>query len=90
MTDGPVEPPKQEEGEHDENATGILPKSLMAGKDFKPGDEIVLEVTRVGESDFEVRYAQEKGHEESAPHEEGAEESMAPEKGGNEMSSMMY
>lgn len=74
MTDGPLEtkPPPEDKGGDYEGATGILPKSLMAGKDFKVGEEIVLEITRIGENDFEVKYATDKGGDEG--HKEGYEE----------------
>ena len=65
MTDGPMEDHDESTPHKDEDiyegATGILPKSLMAGKDFKVGEEIVLQITRIGENDFEVKYASEKG-----------------------------
>lgn len=69
MTDGPVQPPgqKEQEGEID-GQTGILPKSILAGKDFKVGEELVLKIMRIGEKDVEVAYAPEK---EEAPKEEG-------------------
>lgn len=62
--------------EHEEKgkgATGILPKTLMGGKDFKPGEEIVLKVVAVHENDFEVEYAHDEGE-----HEEGGEQPMEP------------
>ena len=79
MTDGPVEtaqPPK-EGGEMADSETGILPKALMAGKDFKVGDEIVLKITRVGENDFEVAYASGEGKEEM-PKDQGVGEGAVP------------
>lgn len=59
--------PKKEMAEHEGmDEEGILPKSLMAGKDFKVGEEIVLEITRVGDKDFSVKYASEKGEKEKS------------------------
>ena len=94
FNDGPKSEPqdKQKEGMEE---TGLLPKALMAGKDFKPGDEIVLKITAVHEKDFEVEYAsEEKGEEEH----KGGEEEMPSEGmrqpggggGGTESESMMY
>ncbi len=60
--DGPKQKMDEGDGMDEE---GLLPKSLMAGKDFKPGDEIVLEVTAVHEKDFAVRYAKDKGKDKS-------------------------
>ncbi len=74
-----------EEGMHDESKEhednmpeAVLPKSLMAGKDFKVGEEIVLEITRVGEEDFSVKYASEKPSDKKGG-DEGEAEAMAPE-----------
>ncbi len=75
FNDSPQSEPqdKQKEGMEE---TGLLPKALMAGKDFKPGDEIVLKITAVHEKDFEVEYAsEEKGEEEH----EGGQEPMPSE-----------
>lgn len=70
---------------------GLLPKALMAGKDFKVGDEIVLEITRIGEKDFSVKYASEKGekeeHKEEMPEKETADMGGG---GGSESDAMMY
>jgi len=91
FNDGPSSTPKdmQKDGDQEE---GLLPKSLMAGKDFKPGQEIVLEITGVQEKTFSVRYASEKGDKAKD------ESSEMPEKetadmgggGGSESESMMY
>lgn len=84
FNDGPKSNPKDMQKEGTEE-TGLLPKSLMAGKDFKPGDEIMLKITAIHEKDFEVEYAPEK--------EEGGEEHEMAEppgmgKGGGEMEEM--
>lgn len=79
---GPAE--EKSEGSHEEpHDTGILPKSLMAGKDFKVGDEIMLKITAIHENDFEVEYAYEEGSEKG---EEGMESTAAPS---DDMASMM-
>lgn len=81
---GPAEekPEGKEEGSHE---TGILPKSLMAGKDFKVGEEIVLKITAIHENDFEVEYAYDEGSEKGEG-EEGMESTKAPS---DDMASMM-
>lgn len=62
------EPAQHDESKEDEGGdSALLPKSLMAGKDFKPGDEIVLEVVKVYGDEFEVRYAQEKKPKSEKP-----------------------
>lgn len=73
-------PPPEEEAQtgDDEQPTGLLPKSILAGKDFKPGEEIVLKIVRIMDDQVEVAYAPEKpkeGGEEAGEgmHDEGAE-----------------
>jgi hypothetical protein len=51
------EEPHEEESEP---ARGLLPKSILAGKDFKPGDEIVLKIDAIHDDEVEVSYAPEK------------------------------
>lgn len=52
----------------DNGKTALIPKSVTGGKDFEPGDEIVLEVVEVMEDELMVRYGKEKGKgEEKAP-----------------------
>ncbi len=57
--------PKEEE----EGTTALLPKSILAGKEFKPGDEVVLKVVHLFDDEVEVSYATEKAGEK----EEGSE-----------------
>lgn len=56
--------PKDEYGE-----TALIPKRLLAGKEFKPGEEIVLEIVKLHGEEVEVRYASE--HKE--PHDDATE-----------------
>ena len=60
--DGPKQKMDEGDGMDEE---GLLPKSLMAGKEWKVGDEIMLEITHIGEKDFGVKYASEKGKDKS-------------------------
>lgn len=74
------------DGEQAKETTALLPKSILAGKDFKPGDEVVLKIVKMFEDEVQVEYASEKG--ESSPQEtEQPAEAPAPD-GGN-MASMM-
>lgn len=73
----PAAAPDKEEAS--DSATAVIPTALLAGKEWKPGDEIVLEIVQVNEDGAVVKYASPKGEEKG----EGEEE--AP--GG--MSSMM-
>jgi len=92
FNDGPSSTPKDKQAEGDQEE-GLLPKSLMAGKSFKPGDEIILEVTYVGEKDFGVRYStgddkgKEEGKSSDMPEKETADMGGG---GGSESESMMY
>jgi len=66
MSDTPDEAPMPKDmGEemHDEGdePTALIPKALLAGKDFKPGEEVVLQIVRIHDDEVEVKYATEKG-----------------------------
>lgn len=67
------EPTEEGTGENDSQDTGgetaLLPKSILAGKDFKPGEEVVLKIVRIHDDEVEVQYAPDK-HEESESEEE--------------------
>lgn len=47
--------------------TALLPKSILAGKEFKVGDEVVLKITAMHEDQIEVAYATEKSDSEETP-----------------------
>lgn len=53
----------------DEGATALLPKSVLGGKEFKVGEEVVLKIVHEYEDEVEVAYATEKAKEptEKAP-----------------------
>lgn len=52
----------EQEMEKEGGATALLPKSVLGGKDFQPGEEVVLKVVKVHEDEVEVEYATgEKG-----------------------------
>lgn len=53
-------PAAEDEAEGDVGETALLPKSILAGKDFKPGDEVVLKVVHLYDDEVEVAYAPEK------------------------------
>ena len=85
--------PHDEEKEHDDKdygETAVIPKSLLGGKDFQPGEEMVVQIVSVHGDQVEIKYAPEKGGGEKK--EEGGPapgEESAP-KGDSEMQSMMY
>lgn len=68
--DGNTAGPAEEKEEHAKGETAIVPKSLMAGKDFKVGEEIVFKITAIHENDFEVEYS----YGDDKEHEGGKEE----------------
>lgn len=80
----PAAPEASEKEGADEGRTYTLPKEALAGKDFKPGEEIVFEIVRINDDSVEVKYASE-GEEKS----ETPAEAPAPAAGGGEMTSMM-
>ncbi len=91
FSDGPMgEAPKETEAPA-EGQTAILPKSILAGKDFKPGEEIVLKITAIHDNDVEVEYASEGGKEEQMepPPQEAAPAPAGAGPMGGGMASMM-
>ena len=65
FSDAPAsEPSEKTEGSESEESQdsprGLLPKSILMGKDFKPGDEIVLTIDAIHDDEVEVSYAPEK------------------------------
>lgn len=82
-------PTGAEKGEAEEEDTGeataLLPKSVLGGKEFKPGEEVVLKIVHVYEDEVEVAYATEKpegeaeeeDEEEPMPNRSAMDESMA-------------
>ena len=55
--------------------TALLPKSILAGKEFNVGDEVVLKIVHMYEDEVEVEYA--KGEEKEPEHKSSMDESMA-------------
>jgi hypothetical protein len=49
------EPEEKMEGE-----TALLPKSILAGKEFNVGDEVVLKIVKMDGDEIHVQYAPEK------------------------------
>src|ERR1035437_4867913 len=78
----PKEGADAKEGESD-SQTAELPKAVLGGKEFKPGEEVTLQVVQVMEDSVLVKYASEKPDEEEEPPPEPA---APPAGGGNSMS----
>lgn len=66
-----------DDGEKDESSmtSAVLPKSILAGKKFDVGDEVVLKITGMNEDEITVEYA--TGDEES-PEEDAGESGEEP------------
>lgn len=75
-------PEPQGDDDKGQGETALIPKSLCP--DMKPGDEVVLKITRGLEDDWEVVYAPKEGKSEKSP-----EPVAAPPGGDSSMSSMM-
>lgn len=78
------EPESKDEGEGGE-AEALLPKSILAGKDFKPGEEIVLQIVSIEDDSVRVKYASESKEETESESPELAGPAPTPD----EMGSMM-
>lgn len=57
-------PEPMQEDDKMEGETAMLPKAILAGKEFKPGDEVVLKIVAMHEDEVEVAYATEGGSED--------------------------
>lgn len=92
--DGPAakegqESASQEAEEHKGDETALLPKSILMGKEFKPGEEVVLEIVRMLDDQVEVKYASEKGEGEESGEKYPEKATMPGGEGESEMSSLM-
>lgn len=74
-------PEQSEEKTDQDGPTAVLPKDILMGKSFKPGEEIVLQIVRLNDDSVEVKYASEGGGDkEPAPQQE---QSASPEPAGS-------
>ncbi len=74
--------------EASEGETALLPKSILMGKDFKVGEEVMLKIVAMHDDEIQVQYATEKGKDEEAGEGESAQAPAAVPKDA-EMASMM-
>lgn len=83
--------PVEAEGEAEEAAEGVtalLPKSILAGKEFNVGDEVILKIVHMYDDEIEVEYATGKPPEKEMT--SGEELDMMDREGGvGRMASMM-
>lgn len=47
--------------------TALLPKSILGGKEFQPGQEVMLKIVAMHDDQVEVEYAPEKPDENENP-----------------------
>ncbi len=73
-----------EEGK--EQPSALIPKSLLAGKEFNPGDELVLKIKAIHGDEVEVEYAAEPEKGGS----EGEDQSAAEELEGMDQKDKQY
>lgn len=57
----------EKEDDAEEAATALLPKNILGGKDFKPGEEVVLKIEHIYEDEVEVSYASGKSSDKGEP-----------------------
>ena len=63
-TSASAPPETKPKPEDQDETTALLPKTILGGKEFEPGDEVVLKIVHIYEDEVEVAYAPEKGKEE--------------------------
>lgn len=65
--------PMSENREESSSPTAVLPKEILMGKTFEPGDSVILRIEEIGDDSIVVSYdTSAKGSEEEG---EGGEES---------------
>ncbi len=73
-TPAPKPDAETKDGKEEEGETALLPKSILAGKEFKPGEEVVLKIVHMYDDEVEVAYATgEEKDENSKPADMGDE-----------------
>jgi len=55
---------KDEASESGDSTEAILPRSILAGKEFNVGDEVVLKITAMRDNEISVAYAPAKSKDE--------------------------
>lgn len=58
------EAPPEKDADEGEGQTALLPRSILAGKTFKPGDELVLKVDEIRGEEIVVSYASSSDHKD--------------------------
>lgn len=63
----------------DTSHVALLPKSVLMGKSFRVGDEVVLKITALRGSEVEVEYAKENTSEPEHPDDETEPDEKRPD-----------
>lgn len=65
-------PEASQRGASEGGETALIPKSLLAGKEFQPGEEVVFQIVHIYEDEVEIQYAtyEPKKEKGSSPMEE--------------------
>ena len=80
-SDGAPEAPEKAAEEKEDKPEGgddaieaVLPRSILAGKTFEVGDEVILKITAMHDNEISVKYApaKESGGDKEAPTKEDA------------------
>ena len=61
------EPKETDDNGADDATEALLPKSILAGKDFNVGDKLEVEVTAIHDKEISVKYSTGKDDESSEP-----------------------
>lgn len=69
-------PEASQRGATEGGESALIPKSLLMGKEFNPGDEVVLKIVHIYEDEVEVQYAPEEPKEEGHSEMDEADEEM--------------
>jgi hypothetical protein len=80
--DGPPSKEKPEEDKDEGQKTYVLPKAVLEGKEFEPGDELVLRIVSMHGDQIEVTYAPAKEQEKEGGQKEMAQAPMPGGEGG--------
>lgn len=72
-----------------EEQTAVIPKALLAGKEFKPGEEIIFKIVSIHDDEVEIAYATGEGDKEEKMDSAPSESAPAGGGDGGGMASMM-
>ena len=74
--DGAI-PKSEEKPDENNEQTALIPKGLLAGKDFEPGEEVVFKIVKMHGDEVEIAYATGEESGEDKGEGEGEDSEMA-------------